>query len=437
MSFLKKKLFVSVDKIWTAHKAFHFFSIFRQLGTLIISIVFSNADIGLEFIGNYEFLLFIGTTFTLFVSQGFLDAFNLLFDSTNRKITFSVYSISLLVGIVIGAFLIGFESQIVHYLTSTSEVAFYQLYAIFIIIDFNTWLTPILLLRGDNKKTLTLYTIVVNTLWVIIVTLPVILNFNPQWIFIGLIGISVFKQFFLIVLIIQHADCTIDWNIGREWLRKSVPFIGYALLGGFHLIADNWMVGHYFPRDKEIFAIFRYGARELPFSIIIAAAFSTAIVPVLQKKNTYGLKTFKKKWKKLSSILILLAFFALVFSKKIFLIVYGAEFELSAEIFSIYILVILSRILILKPLIMTQNLNHWLVPIAISELIVNVSLSYLLVPIFGLSGIAWGTVIAYSYEKIFMILLLKIKNKLSPVQYLSIPHFTMYVVIIIICFVLV
>jgi O-antigen/teichoic acid export membrane protein len=341
------------------------------------------------------------------------------------------------VGIVIGAFLIGFESQIVHYLTSTSEVAFYQLYAIYIIIDFNTWLTPILLLRGDNKKTLTLYTIVVNTLWVMVVTLPVILNFNPQWIFIGLIGISVFKQFFLIVLIIQHADCTIDWNIGREWLRKSIPFIGYALLGGFHLIADNWMVGHYFPRDKEIFAIFRYGARELPFSIIIATAFSTAIVPVLQKENTYGLKTFKKKWKKLSSILILLAFFALVFSKKIFLIVYGAEFELSAEIFSIYILVILSRILILKPLIMTQNLNHWLVPIAISELIVNVSLSYLLVPIFGLSGIAWGTVIAYSYEKIFMILLLKIKNKLSPVQYLSIPHFTLYAVIIIICFVLV
>lgn len=210
--------------------------------------------------------------------------------------------------------------------------------------------------------------------------------------------------------------------------------MGYALLGGFHLITDNWLVGHYFPGNKELFAIFRYGARELPMSIIITSAFATAAIPMLQNNSNSSLTEFKKKSSHLIQFLFLLAIFSMVFTKHIFAFVYGSAFDLSAHIFGVYLLVIISRVLILKPFIMTHNLNHWLVPIAISELLVNVVVSYFLVPILGITGIAWGTVVAYSYEKIFMILLLRFKKKLPLSQYVSLPIFTFYAAVLIICY---
>jgi O-antigen/teichoic acid export membrane protein len=437
VSFLKKILPVSGEKFWTAHKAFHFFAISRQLGTFIISIVLPNSDIGLSFIGNYEFLLFIGISFTLFLSQGFLDAFNLLYKDSNNRFPFSVYFFSLLIGFLIVSILIGFENSIVHFLTSSSKVEFYLLYSIHLFLDFNTWLTPIFLLRKGYKKMLTYYAIIVNSLWIILVTLPPIFNWNLQFIFIGLIILSILKQTFLVILLYKYATFSIDWISVKVWLKKSFPFMGYALLGGLHIIADNWMVGHYFPGDKEIFAIFRYGARELPLSIIIASAFATANVHILQENSVSGLIEFKKKTRQLSHVFFLFAIFSLLFAKQIFILIYGNAFELSAYIFGVYILVIISRLLVLKPLIMAYNLNHWLVPIAISELFVNVIVSYLLVPVLGIVGIAWGTVVAYSYEKIFMVIILQLKSKLSLGQYFSMPSFAFYTVVMIICYLLV
>lgn len=434
MSFLTKKLFVSGEKRWTAHKAFHFFSITRQFGTLIISIVLSKSAIGLGFIGNYEILLFIGTTFTFFISQGFLDAFNLLFDTTNKKTLYSVYFFSIITSVVLTGFLIGLEAPILKFLTTSPKADFYLLFCIHLFFDFNTWLIPIFLLRKGYRRILTAYAIVANGLWILAVSIPAILDWNPQLIFIGLISVSILKQFFLISILIKNASFYIDWDWGKKWVKKSIPFMGYALLGGLHLIADNWMVGHYFPGNKEIFAIFRYGARELPLSIVLTAAFSTASIPLLQQKTAHSLVEFKKKSLQLIHLFFVFAFCSMLFAKQLFAVFYGPAFELSAHIFGIYLLVIVSRLLIIKPLIMTQNLNHWLVPIAISELLINVTLSYLLVPILGITGIAWGTVVAYSYEKIFMIVLLQVKTKVSIRQYLSVPLLAIYSAIMIISY---
>lgn len=433
MSFLKNKRLEFVEK-WTAHKAFHFFSISRQLGTLIISVVLSNTNVGLSFIGNYEILLFIGITFTLFVSQGFLDSFNLLFEDAKNGSIFSVYLISSIVSLILFGILIGLESPIVRFLTSNSEINFYTLYCIHLFFDFNTWLTPIFLLRKKHRRSLTSYAIIINGAWILVVIIPAIFNWSLQFIFIGLIAVSLVKQFYLIGLLIKNSSTSIDWLWGINWLKKSVPFMGYALLGGFHLITDNWLVGHYFPGNKELFAIFRYGARELPMSIIITSAFATAAIPMLQNNSNSSLTEFKKKSSHLIQFLFLLAIFSTVFTKQIFAFVYGSAFDLSAHIFGVYLLVIISRVLILKPFIMTHNLNHWLVPIAISELLVNVVVSYFLVPILGITGIAWGTVVAYSYEKIFMILLLRFKKKLPLSQYVSLPIFTFYASVLIICY---
>lgn len=434
MSFLKKILLLSGKKLWTTHKAFHFFAISRQLGTLFISIVLSNSNVGLSFIGNYEILLFIGFSFTLFLNQGFLDAFNLLYKEANDRFPFSIYLFSLLIGFLLAGILIGFETSIVRFLTSSSKVEFYSLYCIHLFLDFNTWIAPIFLLRKGYKKVLTYYTVLANGLWIILVSLPPVLNLDLRFIFIGLIILSLLKQIFLFILIFKSSIFSIDWNWILIWLKKSLPFMGYALLGGLHLIADNWMVGYYFPNNKEMFAIFRYGAKELPLSVIIASAFATANVHVLQKNSLSGLLEFKRKTKQLSHVFFLFAIFSLIFAKKIFSVIYGDAFELSGYIFGVYLLVIISRLLVLKPIIMAQNLNHWLIPIAITELIVNIVVSYLLVPVLGIIGIAWGTVIAYSYEKIFMVIILELKSKVSIGQYLPLPIFTFYTALLTICY---
>jgi peptidoglycan biosynthesis protein MviN/MurJ (putative lipid II flippase) len=71
------------------------------------------------------------------------------------------------------------------------------------------------------------------------------------------------------------------------------------------------------------------------------------------------------------------------------------------------------------------------------ELIINVSLSLILVQFFGIAGIAFATFIAYLFEKIYLSVVVKKNLNVSLSEYIPVKIYSIYSVTILVIFVLV
>lgn len=71
------------------------------------------------------------------------------------------------------------------------------------------------------------------------------------------------------------------------------------------------------------------------------------------------------------------------------------------------------------------------------EIIVNVALSVMFIKLFGVVGVAYATVIAFTTEKIVLVTLVKLKLKIALKDYLPIGIFSIYSIFAVIIYVIV
>jgi O-antigen/teichoic acid export membrane protein len=140
----------------------------------------------------------------------------------------------------------------------------------------------------------------------------------------------------------QHTIKIIDYRMIREHLVYSLPLIISLLLSGSSEFIDSFLISSHFGSDQ--FALFRYGAKELPIAILLANALSTAIVPRLGNKEQVQnrLVELKKESAKLMNLLFPLSIFLLLTSYWIYPLLFRQEFLESAKIFNVYIAGIVS-----------------------------------------------------------------------------------------------
>src|SRR5690606_32838328 len=104
----------------------------------------------------------------------------------------------------------------------------------------------------------------------------------------------------------------------------------------------------------------------------------------------------------------------------VFPIIFNPKFAESATIFNIYLLIIISRLLLPQTLLNGLQITKPIIIAALMELILNVSLSLILVKYFGINGIAFGTFIAYLFEKIYLTVQVKRKLQVSLYEYIPV-----------------
>ena len=81
--------------------------------------------------------------------------------------------------------------------------------------------------------------------------------------------------------------------------------------------------------------------------------------------------------------------------------------------------------------------GSFMTKISVLELIINVIASLFLVKYFGLVGIALGTVVAYSFEKIMYVVYLRRKHQIAFGDYVDGKWFAGYSLLLILIYVLV
>ena len=185
-------------------------------------------------------------------------------------------------------------------------------------------------------------------------------------------------------------------------------------------------MGFNFDGDEAFFAIFRYGARELPLAMALANAFSTSMLPEVATNLQFSLKIIKEKSVKLLHLLFPISIVAMLSSSFLFPLVFNESFSDSAIIFNVFLLVIISRLIFPQTILIGLGENKMVLLFSIIELGFNIALSFVFVQHWGLAGIAMGTVIAFFMEKLMMAIFLYTRFRISPGQYCHLNIFAVY-----------
>lgn len=277
---------------------------------------------------------------------------------------------------------------------------------------------------ADQTKKLVRYGITAFTIQILLVGIPVILGLGVKAAIWGMIAAGGFRMIWLIVMLIRNGEFSISLPFWKEYLALGGPVILSVLLSGSAQYVNGFIITARF--DSGIFAIFRYGAREMPLVALLAYALSSAMVPVITRDGrSSGLKMLRERSSAMASWLFPMTCILILLSYLLFPLVYGRDFLESAGVFNLFLLLITSRLLFPQTVLLAMQKTRIQMIAAFLELVLNIGLSLLLVRLWGIRGVAFATVIAYYFEKGLLMAYTGIKLGIPVVQYTDIrKHLT-------------
>jgi O-antigen/teichoic acid export membrane protein len=219
-------------------------------------------------------------------------------------------------------------------------------------------------------------------------------------------------------------------------MRKVLPFLFSILLAGSMDYINSYIVEYYFsPVD---FTVFRYGAKELPIFLILANSLSNIYSGEIANYNkngnlAEGLAKLKASSTKLMRWLFPTTILFILISKYFFQIAYNQDLVQGYKIFNIYLLLIISRMLFPQTVIMGLMKNRIFYLVSSNYLILNCILSFWLIGIWGIEGVAYATVISFMVEKILLAVYCKMEG-VDLRKYTSIGEYVFYSTITLIAF---
>ena len=421
-------------------RALQLFNVGRQGSLILIAILLAQLHLPTAQLGNYEQLLFLGHILSFFMVsgliQGMLSYYPDLDSAKQRRFLFNALLLFLALGLlIVGLAWLG-RAWLWKFAVHREQLDFYQLFLIYLGLNFPSFLIENHLVLQKKGWHILRYGLFSFGAQLVAMVLPVCLGWDFKYSFYGLIGVGAGRLLYLIVLVGFRGGLSLDLQLIRTWLKLALPLILYAILGGLVPAFDAWLVGYLFAGDEEMFAVFRYGAQELPLALALTNAFSNVMVVEVAMDVSNALPLIKARSLRLFHFLFPLSIVLMLLSPVLFPWVFNPDFAKSAPVFQIYLFVIISRLVFSSTLLIGLKANAVLTWIGGMELLVNIGLSLYLGQKFGLVGIAMGTLVAFTFEKLMQCIYLYRKHGISPKEYLDFRWFFGYSALLLIAFLL-
>ncbi|MEL7119244.1 MAG: polysaccharide biosynthesis C-terminal domain-containing protein [Bacteroidota bacterium] len=417
-----------------AEKAFQIFHLLRQASSIFIAIALPHLGLGKAMIGNYEMLWFVGNTLSFFWVAGGIQALLTFYpgleNDQKKRLLFGLYVFFTLASLVIIGILWSGRGVLIPFFTSNDKLAYLGIFLVFILLNWPTYLVENFLLLERKTRGIIAFAALSFVGQFLVVVLPLWFDQSFEYSFWGLVALAGVKHLFLLIFLVRNAIFSFPAQLVKNWLFLSIPLMLYAFLGNLHQFFDFWLVGYFYDGAQEKFAEFKYGARELPLTLALASAFATAMLPKVTENLASSLTTIKGRSLRLMHILFPISIVLMLTSKWFFPWVFSEAFEESVVIFNIYLLIVVSRLIFSRTLLIGLKDNNTVLIISAIELAINIGLSVLLIHYFGLAGVAMATFIAYSSEVVMMGIYLFRKYKIRFVEYVSIGWYVVYTLLI-------
>ncbi|HLO53194.1 MAG TPA: oligosaccharide flippase family protein [Saprospiraceae bacterium] len=415
--------------------AFQYFLAVRFVVSLMVSIIMVKSALPADQLGYYEVIIFVVTSVSFFWSIGMKNALLSYYPSMPEVekpvLLATVFWILTGFSLLVSVLFFIFDGYLVQLFTSFDFVPAMEYGALYLLVSVPLVLIEnVLYLRGDARS-LMKYSHWSHAVMLFFVGLAAIWSAELTSFFIAMILWSFIRWVYFLVFVFQS-----QWQL---WNRKmaisftlfSLPIILNVFLGSVMDMIDGLFVMHYF--DEAFFPIFRYGAREMPFSTLLFSSLSAAMIPLLIK-NGMSSSEVKVRVTRLMHFVFPVAILLMLLSPFIFPMVYNADFKQSAFIFNIYLLILTSRVLLPQAYNFALHQHKVIVWTSILEIIFNVLLSFWWVQYWGVYGLAMATVVAYFIQKILLVLYNSRINHIPLQQYLPIKWYIIYVSVMVVAF---
>lgn len=412
-------------------KQFQLSFLLKQAAVIIGSILIAHSVLSLEEIGKLEWLFYLGYIGTFFWSNGLLQSSlkSAPDESYARRdeVLWNVFSAKAFLAVLWAICML----LVYPFILNDLQIGFgtYAFFVIWIIGSVLSAFLPILYYRRHQYKNLMLFNSFYFSIYV-----GIFLFFMLKGIALDSLIISL--GFFGILLIAGAANAALP--LKKDRFNKSnivlplitaLPLIGYALMAGLAVVTDSWLV-RFWSNDDKVFAIFRYGARELPLSLAASVALSGAAIPLLSSSLESGLIQLKKRALSWMHILFPMCIALVLSSTYLYKWLYSERFSESVILFDIMLLLVVSRLIFPQSILLAKGAYRLIFKVSILEILLNIAVSFCLLYYFGLIGIVVGTVIAFLFEKIIMIFIIRKRYQIPLKSYHSWKWHLLYTILL-------
>ncbi|MEL6864265.1 MAG: lipid II flippase MurJ [Bacteroidota bacterium] len=418
--------------------AFQFFQLFRYGSAILISILLANSYLTATDIAHYEWLLYIGTAVSFFWVNAFLQALLPRYPKYSAKeqkaFLFTVFLFFCGLSLLIFLLLYFGRAGLLPLLTGRTELLYFDYFLWFLLFNLPTGLVEYTYLLQKRSGWILIFGACSFGAYALAVCLPVWLGYSLERSIQWMVGVALGRFLWLLVLIFRQASFGWRTDLLRPYLVLAWPLVAYAVLGGIAQLFDQWLVGRVYAEDR-LFAIFRYGARELPIAMALVSGLSAAMVPVVSEQLEEGLVQIREKSRRLFHWLFPLSIGLMLTSHWFFPALLSEEFAESVPIFNIYLLLLISRVLLPSTVILGLQKTKVILAVSIGEVLINILLSLYLVHDFGLSGIAIATVFAFLFEKLALAFYLYQRWGIVPTRYVDFRWYGSYVLLLLLAYI--
>lgn len=387
--------------------AFQFYHIVRYGAMVIIAVIFTKTTLTQQEIGSYETFLLLAGAVSFFWLNGLIKAMLPMAGRSSgtedeSQVVFSSFIVISLLAILTAFFLFLSRNFFPPLLLRGASAPFPGLLMTYLVLGIPANMTEYLyLIRKDNRG-LMVYAVVSFILQVSFTAIPASLGWGIEAAVKGLVVSFIIRYLWLWILMSRNFRLKVSLPFLKRYIRSAIPLIGSIFLGGSAEFVDGFIVTTHF--DESTLAIFRYGAREFPVTVLMANALSTSLLPAMGDPSKLGsnLQSILDNTRRLMHILFPLSAALMILAHPLFPILFNDGFSESATIFNIYLLLVSSRLMFPQTVLIGMNLTRPLLTASLIELTLNVAASLILVRFFGIAGIAAATVIAFAFEKLYL-----------------------------------
>lgn len=421
-------------------RALQTFQLIRFAAMLTIGIGMARLGYTRAEIGNYEAVLFVSGLLSTFWITGLVQALLPLYGSpsgfvkTDNRL-FSAFLVILGLTLTSCFVALAFSKSLISFAKLENRNLFYLMVLYLALSAPATMVEYIFMLHGKYKSMIT-FGLLTYGGQVLLVLLPVVLQLQVSAAVISLVAVSAFRFAWLVMILYEYSTFKINVDFIKEYLKDGLPLSIKFLISSSGLYIDQVIIGYHY--DASTFAIYRFGAREIPIVAILASSLSSAMLA--EFGNAYAhpktLESIKSESLKLMHWLFPVAIASILFSRMLFPLVFGPNFSESANVFMIYCLIVISRLIFPNTVAQGFRKNITVLVVSGVEMLLNIALSLLLVKYFGIYGVAAATVIVYILEKIILVGFNSFSLGISASNYIPLRAYLAYSLITLLTFAL-
>lgn len=406
---------------------------------LIVSIVFTKSHLTRAEIGAWEMFLFISGLVSFFWVTGIIQSLLPLYhrNRTYRKTgdngtgkspeIFNAFLLLSFFSLLIFAIGHALKSNFSVF-NFSGNVPYLNLLLLYVLLSSPVCLIEYIYLLNNRSHRIFQYGFYTFILQLILVIVPVLMGKDIIWAVYGLLAVTGLRWVWLIILLRRYTEMKISSKFMKEHLYLGLPLVITTLISGSAQYIDGIIVSAVY-RDPEWFAWFRYGAKEFPLALMLANGLSNAMLPEFSTRTQMkdSLAKIREKSKRLMHICFPSTMVIMLFARWIYPRMFTPEFQKSADIFLLYSLLVIPRLIFPQTIIVGRKKTNITLIAAVLEIALNVPLSLLMIKWgYNIVGVALATFVVYLISKLYLVIYLWVKMKIRPSEYIPLKIYALY-----------